>query len=1074
MTDSIKLNGMFKYFSSVLFLLLFCEVRAQWNIQSVTQVTPIVLQYEKVEFDVEVTGAFSNPYDAADITLDMSITNPQGASLKLPCFFISGDAIGSQWKARFAPQQAGNYTFNFELRKNNNIEDTSPVTPFNVQATASDGFLHTHNNWTFQFDSGKPFRGIGENIGWEGRSWESDEYTYEYFLTKLANDGANYFRTWMSAWNLPLEWKKVVDTERYSNTTQIYHPQGSQRMDELVELCDSLGLYIMLAFDWHGALQTGDRWNINNYNTINGGPAANPTEFFTSVQARAQYKNRLRYIVARWGYATSIGAWEFFNEIDNAIYNGTESTIAIPHNAVTQWHDEMSTYLKSIDPYDHPVTTSVSHREITGLFNVTNLDFVQKHMYRSTGNIPSVIADVQLRYNKPFVVGEFGYDWDWNNINDAIGPELDFDFKRGLWYGLFSSTPVLPMSWWWEFFDTRGTSSYFKAVRKIYARMLIAGQGAFIPATVSATGLETRAVKCGPHYFIYVLNNSTVSATNKSITISLPASGNYKIESFDPETLQYTKLPNASASAGTLQISGLDFTGRSSKILIVIPEGDLTGVQLPYTSAQIIPGVIQAENFDKGGEAVAYHDLENLNTGNQYRLTEGVDIEACIEGGYNVTNTIQGEWIAYTVDIQKTGVYSIEARVAANDPDKSFILLLDGEACTDAFVVPDTDGSQNWQTITLTSTVLPKGTHTLKIAFLSSGVNLNSLNFILLNEGPLVTLESPGDRSEFEQPVTLTLSASASDTDGVVSKVEFYAGANKLHETTTQPYSFQWMPDVGEYDVYAVATDDGGVEIKSNVVHVNIIPSQLQLPYPDEDTPHAVPGKIEAENFDTGAENIAYHDLTNGNIKGQYRTNTGVDVETCSDSGGGYNVADIQAGEWIEYTINVSEAGKYDLSFRVATPMASQFFSVLMNDQVIANNVSVPNTGGWQTWQTVSVSNINLAAGVKVLKLLFGSEYFNLNYLVFEKKSLVTGIEDDDFIRSSVYPNPAGHQFSVSLSSTAKTIRIVNSQGQSVYRVVDVVARVFTPDIKLSAGMYTIIVTHQSGANELIKAIILK
>ena len=75
--------------------------------------------------------------------------------------------------------------------------------------------------------------------------------------------------------------------------------------------------------------------------------------------------NRLRYIVARWGYSPAIGMWEFFNEIDNIQFRDAKNPI--PAEEIVAWHARMARYLKSIDPYGHPVTTSISHRDLEGL-----------------------------------------------------------------------------------------------------------------------------------------------------------------------------------------------------------------------------------------------------------------------------------------------------------------------------------------------------------------------------------------------------------------------------------------------------------------------------------------------------------------------------------------------------------------------------------------------------------------------------------------------------------------------------------------------------------------------------------
>lgn len=79
----------------------------------------------------------------------------------------------------------------------------------------------------------------------------------------------------------------------------------------------------------------------------------------------------------------------------------------------------------------------------------------------------------------------------------------------------------------------------------------------------------------------------------------------------------------------------------------------------------------------------------------------------------------------------------------------------------------------------------------------------------------------------------------------------------------------------------------------------------------DGASPAQVPGQFAAKNFDRGGEGIAYHDLTTGNQSGLYRTDDAVDI--VSPYAGGYAVNNFQTGEWIEYTINVPQAGTYRL-----------------------------------------------------------------------------------------------------------------------------------------------------------------
>src|SRR5207249_7629963 len=73
-------------------------------------------------------------------------------------------------------------------------------------------------------------------------------------------------------------------------------------------------------------------------------------------------------------------------------------------------------------------------------------------------------------------------------------------------------------------------------------------------------------------------------------------------------------------------------------------------------------------------------------------------------------------------------------------------------------------------------------------------------------------------------------------------------------------------------------------------------------------TPAAIPGLIEAENFDDGGAGVAYSDLSSGNSGGQYRQ-TDVDIATASDAGGGYALSYILAGEWLKYSVSVAASG---------------------------------------------------------------------------------------------------------------------------------------------------------------------
>jgi len=151
-------------------------------------------------------------------------------------------------------------------------------------------------------------------------------------------------------------------------------------------------------------------------------------------------------------------------------------------------------------------------------------------------------------------------------------------------------------------------------------------------------------------------------------------------------------------------------------------------------------------------------------------------------------------------------------------------------------------------------------------------------------------------------------------------------------------------------------------------------------------TPHTVPGRVEAEHYDIGGEGIAYHDLSSGNTGNQFRTDH-VDIEGTGDASGVYNIGWTEGGEWLEYTINCTTTNNYDLSMRVGSALSTGKYKVLIDGVDQTGDVVVPNTGSWQSYQTLNSSNINITAGTHVIRIEILSGGVNLNYWTISSSS---------------------------------------------------------------------------------------
>ena len=138
-----------------------------------------------------------------------------------------------------------------------------------------------------------------------------------------------------------------------------------------------------------------------------------------------------------------------------------------------------------------------------------------------------------------------------------------------------------------------------------------------------------------------------------------------------------------------------------------------------------VPGQIQAEDFDPGGEGVAYHDTDAGNNGGAYRSSD-VDIEACSDtgAGYNVGWIENGEWLQYTVDVTP-GTYDILVRVASDATGGSFHIEFDGVNKTGTVSFPSTGDWQAWTTVTISSVTLSGGVQPMRFVSESADYNVN-------------------------------------------------------------------------------------------------------------------------------------------------------------------------------------------------------------------------------------------------------------------------------------------------------------------------------------------------------------
>lgn len=200
-------------------------------------------------------------------------------------------------------------------------------------------------------------------------------------------------------------------------------------------------------------------------------------------------------------------------------------------------------------------------------------------------------------------------------------------------------------------------------------------------------------------------------------------------------------------------------------------------------------------------------------------------------------------------------------------------------------------------------------------------------------------------------------------------------------------------------------TTDGTLKINvTNVCGVDSAKISVaainQLPYPNANEPHQIPGTIESVHYDTGGEGIAYHDLEAANNGPGIRQNEGVDTEYSLGAG---NVGWTEDGEWLEYTIQPIADGLYDIEINLASIYNTGKFKILINGEDKAGVINVPNTNAWNTFKPLTIKNVSIAKTNNLLRLEVVSGSFNFGKLTFSSV-FPNALHDHYALEFSIYP----------------------------------------------------------------------
>ncbi|MDD4215506.1 MAG: hypothetical protein PHR81_11915, partial [Bacteroidales bacterium] len=393
-----------------------------------------------------------------------------------PCEILTENGTNN-WKIRFTPNEAGNWLYRI-VATDASGSITYPSSNFRCIPSAYPGFIEKANNKFLHRTTGEFFFPVGQNVVSYGTptptvypftlTFGTNEY--KYYIDNAAINNSNFIRIWLDNYpGMALVGKDLTTQEFYFD---LYNQKDAYQLDLIINYAKTKGVNIMLCLFNVGSWGDGNpytdynHWtdenafNLhNNYNS----PISNPYQFFSNATAIDKTKNLLKYIVSRWGYATNIVAWELWNEFNEFVNANSYLYEAPPPTFETDllnWHDMMYKYIKSIDPYKHLITTSVSGGLTTSNQSIFSaMDFTQSHVYKDPVDSNNYWDDFQndfyeqtfqlelVQINKPIFTGEWGFTdpEDWNQY-DPNG----FELHNSLWSSAFSTALGSASNWWWD------------------------------------------------------------------------------------------------------------------------------------------------------------------------------------------------------------------------------------------------------------------------------------------------------------------------------------------------------------------------------------------------------------------------------------------------------------------------------------------------------------------------------------------------------------------------------------------------------------------------------------------------
>ncbi|WP_264537930.1 carbohydrate-binding protein [Flavobacterium sp. N1736] len=436
-----------------------------------------------------------------------------------------------------------------------------------------------------------------------------------------------------------------------------------------------------------------------------------------------------------------------------------------------------------------------------------------------------------------------------------------------------------------------------------------------------------------------------------------------------------------------------------------------------------------------------------------YTAMSGIKTETTTDagGGLNVTDIHAGDWLKYAnINFPTSGSYLIEYRVASVANGAQIFVDLNNAANVIGNVnIPYTGKMQKWQTVEQTVNV-NAGTYNLTIQFKNENVNINWIRITKITSQASTLIQAEdfsamsGTKNEVTADVGGGLSVTNTDASNWLgySNISFPTAGSYLIEYRVASAAnggqiFPELNDGGNFLEKVTVPNTGGSQNWQTVKQIiNIKPGTYNLTIHIQNVKFNINwiriSKIESE--------------TTALIQAEdYSTMSGIKTETTTDVGGGLNVTDTKMGDSLMYNnVNFPTSGTYLIEYRVASTGEAKILTYLNNQKSFLGHVDIPNTRGWQNWQTVT-QTVNVDSGTTNLFVYIQSNSVNINWIRITRiegaaaanasNSVVSAAITEDEVDSvalNIYPNPVSDVLFFTTDQTGGNVSVFDSQTGSL------------------------------------------